>query len=298
MARRRYDNPLAREAFNLRLVIASLLFLLVGCAMIFLSHAWNEFGVWSAVLGHLGETVFVGGLIGVAWDFLVKRSLTDEIVARLGVAERIREGGIAEVCHRFPEDIEWDELFAGVRELDIFTAFARTWRRTNWERLSAAFQRKGVVIRVVLPDEGNETIVAALAASHGWKPEIVVHELANAEQFFRSLVVPNGASVSFSKMRVVQLYGILRFDKVIVMKFYNHDPVEKYGPALVVKDGGSIFPYLKRQIDVACASRREEAARPALASAVEPPLRSQAVQAEHDMTGTQGERAGAARGPA
>lgn len=251
----RHAASLTRELLNWKMIALSSLFAFVGgVAIVFGEVLTPVAGAWVSVLVRFGEMLFITGIVGIAWDVLFKRSFAEEIATRLEIAQSLRESGIVDVVREFPTDVEWEELFSRVKTLDVFTVFSRMWRKANTKRLETTFGTKGVLIRVILPDPDNEQLMGVLAARRGWTVPKVRDEIRQAEEFYRSLVTPTGASVEFIKMEIVQMHGLFKFDDVIVVKLYGHERRERLGPALVVKRGGSLFPFFEKQIDYVCSS--------------------------------------------
>ena len=70
-----------------------------------------------------------------------------------------------------PRNINWDELFEKVSEIDVFFTYARTWRNSNSNLLDQFIKRNGCRLRVVLPNPDNDVILQELSNRFAKSPE-------------------------------------------------------------------------------------------------------------------------------
>lgn len=100
------------EVLNLKAVVASLVAILVGLAVLYASAVLGEHHPrLEVVVREAGALVFVTGLLSVFWELLANRSLANEIIAKVGISQQILASGLLKITPNFHRDINWPELF-------------------------------------------------------------------------------------------------------------------------------------------------------------------------------------------
>jgi hypothetical protein len=82
----------------------------------------------------------------VLWELAGKRAFTREILETARTSTDVEAAGLNRIGVRYLDDPDWEQLFRPVRKLDIFVAYARTWRHSNLSRLRAVAARPGARI--------------------------------------------------------------------------------------------------------------------------------------------------------
>ncbi len=165
MARRNTVFSLKRQRTFLLTLLASLFIAIIGGFLIFLvndNSLWSDNSVWRSFFRDLGSLLIVSVALALVWELSGKRSLVDEVYSKANIAQSIQGAGLTEVVFR-GQDIDWENLFNSAREVDLFFAYNSWWRTSNEVRLNKLAARKGVRIRLILPDVSDTTTAADLA---------------------------------------------------------------------------------------------------------------------------------------
>ncbi len=150
---------------------------------------------------------------------------------------------------RYLDDPDWEHLFRTVRKLDIFVAYARTWRHSNMSRLQAVAARPDARIRLYLPDPSDLETVHLLADRFNQTPEELVAAIMEAQREFEALRRPKGAEITVNHRRGDVLFSCYRFDGTAVLTLYSHSRERISAvPTLVFTDGGSLYQYVRDEL--------------------------------------------------
>ena len=122
-----------KETTTLWLVLTSIIIVGGGVVLLHFSEQhdfWHGYEAWQRVVRELGALLLVTLAVSLLWELLGKRRLLDEILTQVGVAKEIDAAGIIEIYSDFYQ-IDWKPYFQNVREVDLFFAWAHTWRNSN-----------------------------------------------------------------------------------------------------------------------------------------------------------------------
>ena len=114
-------------------IILGLCFVVAGVLLMWWSGTseWKSNDQMQAFLGQVGGLLLATGLLAVAWDLFGRRSLANEVLAKAGLSADVVRAGIVRVTDQYLAEVEWASLFRDVNRLDIFVAYAATWRNTH-----------------------------------------------------------------------------------------------------------------------------------------------------------------------
>lgn len=124
---------------------------------------WKSNGQVQAFLAQFGGLMLATGLLAVAWDLFGRRAFAGEVLAKAGLSVDVERAGIVRVTNQYLTEVEWTSLFRDVTKLDIFVAYAATWRNTHRANLERVAQRRDARIRVFLPDPKHTGTIGVLA---------------------------------------------------------------------------------------------------------------------------------------
>jgi hypothetical protein len=246
---------LREERVNLWTALIALVVSAVGTVLLWvasLDGVWSQYPVAQVWLSQVAALLFVTGLISLFWELRGKRVFLDEVLAKAQLAREVRTAGIRNVVANFlGSELEWDSLFRGTRELDVFFAYGSTWRRSHIHQLRELAARPKARIRIVLPDVDNEITMAELSRRFAITPDELQRRIGDAEAEFRTLAASLGAGATIMIARFAHspVYTFYRFDEVIVLSMYQHGTVRGAVPAFVVERGGTLFDFVTRDFD-------------------------------------------------
>ncbi|MEU4421277.1 hypothetical protein AB0F81_11675 [Actinoplanes sp. NPDC024001] len=224
---------------------------------------WREHSALRTLMEQLGGLLIVSGLLSVLWELVGKRAFAREVLDDTRLATELEASGIKRVGVQFFEEAVWEECFKGVEKLDIFVAYAQTWRNINLTRLRVVAQKPSGRIRIYLPDPDDAQTIQTLSARFGFKPEELRQRIEATKQDFEALKVPNGASVEVFYWRGDRLFTFYRFDNKVILSMYRHTGRSPVLPTFVCESGGSLFQFVYDELRVI-----REASRSATAAGV------------------------------
>jgi len=244
---------LHEERTDLRVWLASGVVGAVGVAILLVAAAgwWKGLGAIQAVLNEVGALLLASVTVNLLWHLSGKRAFLDELLARMRLSEDIRHAGITGYTEEFHRQIDWNDMFSGAREVDIFVAYARTWRNTYSRQFDALATRSGVRIRVALPDVEDGPTANELARRFDCSPAELRASVAEAASFFLALDrrAAGGARSEVWLVRTAPQFAYYRFDRVAVLALYTHRNERGGVPTFVSDDSGSLFSFLKRDFE-------------------------------------------------
>jgi hypothetical protein len=168
---------------------------------------------WDSVLREGGALLFVTATLAVAWDLRGRRQLTNEVLSAAGLSKAITDAGLTNLTTHYAE-INWSGMLETASHVDLFFAYASTWRAYHDAALRRLVRREGTHLRVVLPDRENQPQVAQLSRRFGVSEEEVKQKIGDAETAFKGLAQessPN-ATVELRVTTAVPVFTYYRFD--------------------------------------------------------------------------------------
>jgi hypothetical protein len=250
------DNvTILKERVNLRTMLIAIIVAIIGVFFLYISASenwWRNNGTWRIVTQDIGSLLFVTMAITVLWELYGKRAFLDEILAKMQISKEITSAGIIKIADSFHQDIDWKDYFGKVKELDIFFAYARTWRNTHVSELREVAAREGARIRVILPDPEDEQVLGELARRFDYSVQDVKDLIREAQAYFEKLCSPKenrGAKIEIKFLPAAPVFSFYCFDNIAVLALLSHrrDLVEV--PAFVCEKGGTLYGYIRQEFD-------------------------------------------------
>jgi len=260
-------TKLYKRTTSLVVWISAVALAVVGIILLYvvsLDGFWAGHESLQTVVRDAASLFLVTGTITVIWQLLGKREFQNELFAIARISEEIRSAGIIAYTPSFLRNIDWDALFAGVRQLDVFFAYGRTWRATHDEELKAIAGRHGATIRVVLPDPLDRPTVNELARRFECNRDELQSLIEAAAQYFRDLGAENhgtGATVGIWFLPAAPTFSFYFFDDVALLAFYTHRRERVPVPAFLLARGGTLYDFLHQEF-AAMISEENGLARP------------------------------------
>jgi hypothetical protein len=247
------------ERVNLKMLLVSVLIAAIGLALIVLSEPISTYGYHKigSVVREWGVLMFASVAIAVLWDVAGKRAFADEILAKANMSRDLADAGIDIVTKSFQDRrISWDDLFKNACKLDMFVAYAHTWRNTNIERMDSMLSDKDSRIRIILPDAADEDIVRLLALRFETQPANVKRDIYAAKEFFEHRKKRAKGTVEIYFMSVIPLFSFYRFNNKVVFALYNHRAGRLPVPTFVADEEGFLFKYFTDEFEGMIADAR------------------------------------------
>ena len=210
---------------------------------------WQAHESLQGVMRDLGSLLIVSVVLGLIWELQGKRSFAREILETARTSADYETSGLTRVGTNYLEDPDWEDLFRNVEQLDIFVAYASTWRNLHLKRLQAVASRPGGQIRVFLPDLEDDDTVTTLARRFGYTEEDLCGRIKETAESFESMRLDGGATIKIFYRPGDRLFSFYRFDSRAVVTLYNHKGTrESLVPTFLFQRGGSLYAFIEAEI--------------------------------------------------
>jgi hypothetical protein len=252
MSARRQTNPYHALA-TLKIALAGLVVLGAGVLCLYLGGSddqfWRSHQSVQALLDSLGAALVISVGLGAVWEFIGKRAFALEVLERARTSIDVVEVGLKRIGTDYRTVPDWPELFRTVRHLDVFAAYASTWRNNNLAELQQVAERSGGRIRVFLPDPGDERTIGTLAVRFAISKEELQRRINETADGFLSMRQSHGAKIDVYYAAGDRMFTFYIFDDTAVITFYRHKP-DRSGviPTVVVEAGGTWYEFLQEEI--------------------------------------------------
>jgi len=258
-------SPVIKWVLIYRTILIGILVGLLGIGLLWWTAdqgRWANATSWQAFGQQLGSLFVVTGLLTLLWDLFSRRAFAQELLELTGLAACVRSAGVTKIASSFRAELEWGELLRDARALDVFVCWARTWRNQHETHLAAILERKGGLIRVVLPDYEHADTVAAMANHFAdYDGDRVRQEIKDAVAFFKALHQSRkhkDARVEVYLVKRVPLFSWYLIDEsAAVLAFYAHRAKVSSVPALVCQRGGYLYDFAAKEFEFLSVTTNE-----------------------------------------
>jgi hypothetical protein len=203
---------------------------------------------WDSVLREGGALLFVTAAITVAWDLRGRRQLTNEVLAAADLSEDITVTGLSRITTHYTE-IDWDGLLNSATHVDLFFAYAATWRAYHDAALRRLVKRDGARVHVILPDRHDGAQISQLAGRFGTSNDQIEQKVKDAEDAFSALSRERDANATL-ELRVTTafpVYTYYRFDGRCIGVLYSQAGERVEVPAFECRHGGTLHKFFSDQ---------------------------------------------------
>jgi hypothetical protein len=248
------------ERTTLRTWFVAVLVAVLGISLLLFAETkgiWNGLESVQSVIRDIGSLMLASVAVTILLELGAKRAFLDELLSRVRLAKEIEQAGITACNPSFYSDIDWDDLFNTVHELDIFLVHGRSWRKEHGERLILAAKR-GIRIRVVLPDPYDDVILAEIARRTNHAKQAIQERILLAKDEFYHLQT-QGAKITVWFLPLVPLFSFYRFDQKMILALYSHRREQKLGrihvPAFLLQEHGALFQFVQTDFEAMVESQ-------------------------------------------
>ena len=222
----------------------------VGIALLWVSelaYLRDHAGSLAGILDKIGGLFLVSAAVAIGWDLVVKRRFVDEMFAKARLSDDVTGAGLAQVTDSFHSDVDWCGLLTSANKIDMFFAYASTWRIAHQKEFQEVSQNKDVKIRIVLPDTSNSVVCQELARRFSYTEEQLKARVDEAVAFFRDLRDGGQAAVEIWVLPYSPVLTYYRFDNTAVIATYSQQQKRTAVPALVCRGGGSLYAFVRAE---------------------------------------------------
>jgi hypothetical protein len=170
---------------------------------------------------------------------------SEDVLSKITISSSIDNAGLIDITMQ-PRNLNWDDLFDKVNEIDVFFTYARTWRNVNNNLLDQFIRRKGCRLRVVLPDPENNVILQELSNRFAKSPEEfrnLIHEATKDYLKMREIGGKYGTTVEIWHASVTPMFTIYRFDKTVILALGSYKSAKGDVPHLICQPEGTLYKY-------------------------------------------------------
>ena len=244
---------IVKRLVNLSATLVGGLLVIVGVVLISLSQLIPQTTaeVVHAIVLEMGTAMFGIGLLAVAWDLAAKRAFLHEVLDATKMSATLEQAGIQTIAADYLHDIDWKELLRNSDRLDLFFAYAHTWRNNLAPELEAFGRQKKKKIRVVLPNPNDPRVLTELAHRFNYDQAEVERKIKESAQFFLDLAAatPKGASVACRYTSACPLLSMYVFDNQAVLTVYSHQKKRVWVPTFLLLKGKSMYTFLEAEFE-------------------------------------------------
>ena len=226
--------------------------LALGVGLLLLSAELTGSGDASAVetvIQEVGALLIVTGALSVMWDVVGRRRFTAEVLEAANLSHDVRAARLTQLTDHY-HAVDWNAHLSRALEVDLFFAYAGTWRMMHDGALRQLMERPGSRTRVVLPNAGNDDLMEQLAVKFQLEhPQLLKDRIARAEGEFEAL----RASLHARSMLEVRctdefpVYTYYRFDGTAVTSLYAQAKGRVDTPTFVYERDGMLFEFFAQQ---------------------------------------------------
>lgn len=245
-----------KQLTNIRTYLASGGIFVAGLFFLILSETlfFAEGSLWiKSVMSNFGALLIASVSIAALWELFSKRAFLDELLAKTGLAEDIRNVGVTGISLNPVRGPDFSKIIKSSVRLDMFVCYANTWRATFEEDLRFMAAKKNCRVRLIVPDPDNLEIMKDLAKRFNANDaETMQGRVKQAVADYKALFVSvANPTLDFSVWihDETPVSSFYRFDRCAVVTLYKHAKGRGSAPTLVAERGGSLYGYVEGEID-------------------------------------------------
>ncbi|MFJ9728578.1 hypothetical protein ACIRP3_38130 [Streptomyces sp. NPDC101209] len=213
----------------------------------------------SNLMNQLGGLAIVSVAIALLWELVGRRAFFNEMLEVQKLKTDVVESALESIGTDYTKALEWSTVIANARHLDVFSAWANTWRNQNLSALSALIAKPNSKLRVFVPDPTDRNCVRSLANRFGYTENDAKGKITEAIDGYKQLdgATPSGR-VEIWTSSVHRVFTSYRIDDRIVVTLYHHATGQRVSvPVLVCREGGSLFKFFEHDLEVVHSASKQ-----------------------------------------
>ncbi|MFI6625852.1 hypothetical protein [Streptomyces sp. NPDC050528] len=228
--------------------------LVVGVVLLYVSGLpwFEDHQSFGALTSQLGGLLIASVALATMWDLVGRRSFFREMLEVLELKQDIHASGLTSIGTDYRKVVNWDDCLGSAKNLDIFAAWATTWRNSNQTNLQQLASRSDAKIRICLPDPADPNCIKSLATRFNMTQTEARNRLSEAIEGYKKLDA-NGSStgrVEIYTTPVFRAFTSYRIDNQFVVTLYHHKDNRRGSfPALTCREGGSLFAFFEEDLE-------------------------------------------------
>lgn len=212
------------------------------------SFSWlSSWGSLGLVIQQVAALLIATGALAILWELRGKRDLVDEVLAKVGVADDVKETGIFRASMDW-RVVPWSDLISNAREIDIHIAYGSTWLSTHSKELKDFSLKRGRRMRYLLPDPDDPETMSVLASRFDKTPEIIQGRVREAAKDVAELSRQGRADIRIWYRKGAPTFTGYRFDDTYVVTLYQHRTERTPVPTLMMS-GGSFGKFFSEDLE-------------------------------------------------
>ncbi|MGN5635821.1 hypothetical protein [Streptomyces sp. AC154] len=247
------NNPY-RLVTNLKYWLLACVGLVVGGALLYTSGLqwFDEHEAFGTLVNQLGGLLIASVALATLWDLVGRRSFFREMLEVLDLKHDVHVSGLDSIGTDYRKVVDWDDCLSSAKNLDIFAAWATTWRNNNQTNLQQLASRADARIRICLPDPNDNTCIKSLAARFNMSQPEARAKLNEAIEGYKKLDANGSRSgrVEIYTTPIFRAFTSYRIDNQFVVTLYHHkDNRSGSFPAFTCRKGGSLFAFFEEDLE-------------------------------------------------
>ncbi|MEU2302715.1 hypothetical protein ABZ584_35540 [Streptomyces antibioticus] len=242
-----------RLVTNLKYWLVAGVTVLVGGALLWVSGvAWfDKHESLGTLANQIGGLLIASVALATIWDLVGRRSFFEEMLEVVKLKHDIYVSGLESISTDYTKVADWDASLGSAKQLDVFAAWATTWRNTHQVRLQQLASQSDAKIRVCLPDPSDNACVKLLATRFNMTQPDVRSKLNEAIDGYKQLDGNSRSGrVEIYTTPVFRAFTAYRVDKQFIVTLYHHkDSRSGSVPALTCRQGGSLYEFFKDDLE-------------------------------------------------
>lgn len=155
-----------------------------------------------------------------------------------------QKSGITTFYHDFADVDCWGKLFEEANSLDLVIMYSATWRNTYLKHVQQLLRRRNALLRVVLPDISDTTLVEFYARKLQITNRDMQERVSQARSDF--LALKNCGAVEIYVCKRYLYHAMYLFNGTGILALYSFKDERTPTPAFLVQEG-SLLDFMRRE---------------------------------------------------
>lgn len=213
-----------------------------------------------SLTGNLGSFIVATVLVSVVFTHFVNRDLMREVVGKTRVVDLVVRVGLVGLWSTFHDRVDWQQFISSTKSLDVFVAYAHSWRQANMDYLRSMLEHKDSAIRVILPDFRSGELVEELARRFDKQPDEMERKIRAAAESFLRLNEEDSCrgTVKIVFVSVTPQISFYIADSSAVLATFTYRPNHSV-MTLQVTRGGELYRYVVEEREALLGLQTTEA---------------------------------------